>query len=295
MQSNYKYLADVLRRQIEDTLFRVGILCRVFSRGKDEKSLNDKLTRETNKYSITGKLIQDTIGIRVALYFSEDIEVVKQLLCDKYEVDKNSSVIDTPKTDQFTVSRYNLIFKTPSDYINEHKIAIGKMPIDYCFEVQLRSILSEGWHEVEHDLRYKSKSYWEGQDDLSRMLNGIVATLETAEWSMRRIFDDLAYRHYKNKNWIAMLHSKLRMRVAPHLSHEILTFLNENNDAAKDASRIDRIEVIRVLSQAKPRIPVTLDNIIYIWNLLHKKDLILLKITPNIISTALEDLEYISV
>ncbi|MBK7959276.1 MAG: hypothetical protein IPK03_14995 [Bacteroidetes bacterium] len=28
--------------------------------------------------------------------------------------------------------------------------------VDSTFEVQLRTILSEGWHEIDHDLRYKS-------------------------------------------------------------------------------------------------------------------------------------------
>lgn len=82
-------------------------------------------------------------------------------------------------TDQFTVNRHNLVFKVPDVYSNEIGIAIRNRPIDTTFELQLRSILSEGWHEVDHDLRYKSKSNWINQGDLSRALNGIMATLET--------------------------------------------------------------------------------------------------------------------
>jgi ppGpp synthetase/RelA/SpoT-type nucleotidyltranferase len=98
----------------------------------------------------------------------------------EFLIDRTSSTVDLPKTDQFAVTRHNLIFKIPELHLEDTKKAIGNAPIDETFEIQLRSILSEGWHEVEHDLRYKSKKNWETQDDLSRALNGIIATIETA-------------------------------------------------------------------------------------------------------------------
>jgi ppGpp synthetase/RelA/SpoT-type nucleotidyltranferase len=105
------------------------------------------------------------------------------------------STIDRPERDQFSVTRYNLIFRLPGETADSFSRIKGNRPLDLTFEVQLRSILSEGWHEVEHDLRYKAKENWNGHDDLSRVLNGIVATLETSEWNMGRVFEELAYRH----------------------------------------------------------------------------------------------------
>ncbi|HEY8271721.1 MAG TPA: RelA/SpoT domain-containing protein, partial [Pseudobdellovibrionaceae bacterium] len=204
MESNFKHTAENVRRDIEAILDKVCLLCRVFARGKDDRSLTKKLHKDEGKYSLHGKLIQDAIGVRVALYFEEDVDIVAQLLSSEFEIDNNASTVDTHATDQFTVTRHNLIFRLPEYYISDMQRSIGSMPIDTTFEVQLRSILSEGWHEVDHDLRYKSKSSWNGNDDLSRALNGILATIETAEWGMRRIFDDLAYRHYKKKNWETM-------------------------------------------------------------------------------------------
>ena len=287
MQSPFKHIAEELRREIEERLFRVGILCRVFARGKDEKSLNEKFAKHPGKYQISGKLIQDVFGIRIALYFPEDIELVKKLLCKKYTYDHPSSTIDSPDTDQFTVTRYNLIFKIPESTATDAKRIIGARAIDTCFEVQLRSILSEGWHEVEHDLRYKSKEHWEDQEDLSRALNGIFATLETSEWSMKRIFDDLAYRHYKNGKWPAMLHSKLRMRVSPTLSVELCELFSSEPELAKEVFRIDRTLVIETLSSVSPWIPINLNNIVHVWNHLHIKSDSLGKLAPEMITDAL--------
>lgn len=262
MGSEFKFIAEYIRKEIEEMLMRVGLLCRVFGRGKENLSLVAKINNEVGKYAIGGKLVQDAIGIRVALYFEEDIELVAQLIASKFTIDNASSTIDTPNTDQFTVNRHNLVFKVPDAYSNEMGVAIRNRPIDTTFELQLRSILSEGWHEVDHDLRYKSKSNWINQGDLSRALNGIMATLETSEWSMRKIFDDLAYRHYKQQNWPAMLHSKVRMRVKPDLSENLIELMNQDNDFAKNIFRIDRNKVIHVFGSIKPHLPISLDNIV---------------------------------
>lgn len=288
MESNFRHVAEELRREIEELLARVALLCRVFARGKEKNSLQSKLTREPGKYSLGGKMIQDAIGVRIACYFPEDIEIVKRLLCERFTFDPSSSTIDIPETDQFSVTRYNLIFRLPDSISDEVARIRGSMPIDTSFEVQLRSVLSEGWHEVEHDLRYKTKSHWDGQQDLTRALNGIVATLETAEWSMRRIFNDLAYRHYKGRNWSAMLHSRLRLRVQPKLSQNLHDLLDISPDIAKQCSRIDRDRVIYCLSRARPRIPVTLDNLVLVWNALEMHSATITQFTPVLIRDAIE-------
>lgn len=284
MQSNFRHIAEDLRRQVEDSLFSVGLLSRVFARGKDSESLNEKLQRESGKYSVGGKLIQDTIGIRVALYFPEDIPLVKSILETKYLHDTLSSTIDKPDRDQFSVTRYNLIFRLPEDLVgNFQRVAAGG-PLDTCFEVQLRSILSEGWHEVEHDLRYKAKESWQDHDDLSRALNGVVATLETSEWSMGRIFDELAYRHYKCKNWSAMLPNLIKIRMRGKVSEELAEVLNSDTAAARDLVRVDRSRLIKCMFAARPRVPMTMENLIYFWNAIGPQHASLIALTPALIS-----------
>ncbi|WP_169728589.1 RelA/SpoT domain-containing protein [Comamonas composti] len=284
MQSNFRYIAEELRRQVEDSIFSIGLLARVFARGKDHESLSEKLQRDAGKYSIGGKLIQDAIGIRVALYFPEDIPLVKSILESKYRLDLSSSAIDVPDRDQFSVTRYNLVFRLPEDLVgNFQRVAAGEA-LDTCFEVQLRSILSEGWHEVEHDLRYKAKESWREHDDLSRALNGVVATLETSEWSMGRIFDELAYRHYKQKNWSAMLPSLIKIRMRGQIPDELAQVLDSDTAAAKDLVRVDRSRLIKCMFAARPRIPMTMENLIYFWNAIGPQHASLTALTPALVS-----------
>ncbi len=288
MATDFKFTAEELRREVEQILQRVGILCRVFARGKESRSLQSKLAREPGKYQVGGKLIQDAIGIRVAVYFSEDVEIVAQLLAKEFHSRLDSATVDLPKNDQFAVTRHNLIFNVPDHYRDDMRRSIGTSPVDSTFEVQLRSILSEGWHEVEHDLRYKSKENWLRQDDLSRALNGIIATIETSEWTMRKIFDDLAYRSYKSGKWPEMLHNKVRMRTSPVLSEALCTLFNDDSEIAKSAFRIDRKRVIFLLNDVRPTLPITLDNIVFAWNHLELSDERITKLTPSFVAEALQ-------
>ncbi|BDT68175.1 hypothetical protein os1_23570 [Comamonadaceae bacterium OS-1] len=262
----YIRVAEELRRSIQELLGSVGILCRVFARGKDPLSFKNKIDKSNGKYSPSGKMIQDAVGVRVIVYFPEDIYIVEELLRKIYQCDEDACTIDIPDASVFSVTRHNLIFKVPIPWMREMPTPTMAAPVDATFEVQLRTILSEGWHEVEHDLRYKRPDDWMDNDSLSRNLNGVVATLETAEWSMRKIFDDLAYHHYKNGHWEAMLHSALRMRVNSRLSESLCNILDSNKILAKGLFRINRSSLFRNLAKLAPKLPLTLDNIVYLWN-----------------------------
>src|SRR5690606_280477 len=99
--------------------------------------------------------------------------------------------------------------------------------IDNTFEIQFRTTLSEGWHEVDHLMRYKCKSDWQELTSESRMLNGIYATLETNDQALKALFDDISYHHYKAKQWEAMLRNKLRLRFSLNKrDEEIIQHLN---------------------------------------------------------------------
>ncbi len=283
--SDFRHAAEAIRSDIERRLTSCGILCRVFGRGKDVASLSSKLAAldddgETPKYSLGDKMVQDAIGIRVVLYFSDDIDIAREILCASYVFHEGSSAIDRPNNAEFAVTRYNLIFDVPDLYKTDVLRSIAGRPIDSTFETQVRSVLSEGWHEVEHDLRYKQKQHWVGNEDLSRALNGIVAALETSEWGMRKIFDDLAYRQYKGGNWDAMLTLKMRMRVVGELDPSIKVVFDSDNDVAKKMLRIDRASFLIAYAERFMAVPLTLSNVVYVMNAISEISVKITSITP---------------
>jgi len=117
-------------------------------------------------------------------------------------------------------------------------------------------------------------------DDLGRTLNGVVATLETAEWTMRKLFTELSYRHYKEKNWSAMLHTELRMRVQPKLSSDLADLFSADAECAKGMHRIDRTKIIQAFAKLERAVPINLDNIVYLWNVISVQNLAIHNLTP---------------
>ena len=260
-------VAESIRRDIEASIAAVGVLVRVFGRGKSERSIARKRDKDPGKYSVGGRLIQDSVGIRVVLYFGDDAPVVEEILKQQFEFLPAASSIDQIDEHTFNVVRRNLVFRLP----DESSVVIARMvragiPVDATFEIQIRTVLSEGWHEVEHDLRYKCRSAWEGHSDLNRALNGVIATLETSEWSMLKIFDDLAHRHYKSRSWAAMCHAKLRVRAEPAMGEELCRVFDADSTVPKGFYRSSRRVLLSTVVRNRLHFPVSVDNMVYLWN-----------------------------
>lgn len=276
-----KNIAAKLQSTIQSELDRLGLLCRVFSRAKSSHSLTKKIDREPGKYTPDGKKIQDAFGVRVALYFPDDQRVAIQLLKKLYEYDAESSTIDSPAGSVFSATRCNLIFKLPPEIAQQSIIIKNNDVIDTTFEVQIRTILSEGWHEVEHDMRYKCQADWESYTDLDRALNGIYASLETSDWGMMRVFEGLSYRHYKAREWSQMIRTKFRLRSEGQLDESIIAALNSHPDSGKKIFRVSRENFLNCFTEFKLEMPITPDNIVYLCNYRHIGDPVLLEITPE--------------
>lgn len=274
---NFENEARSVARAIDEVLSGVGIFFRTFHRGKSGDSLRRKVFSNPGKYG-THKKIQDIIGVRVCVYFTEDIPLVKYLLSKKFEYDHESSTIDLPNNTKFGPTRYNLIFKLPENIANSLEVPSSfEGVVDKTFEVQIRTVLSEGWHEVEHDLRYKFPDDWRDLDWASRAFNGVFAALETSEWTMLKILDDQAHSHYKNKNWEAMLRAKFKLRFSEQSLEENLSiWLNSNAQEAKDIFRVNREQVLSKIVEVG-RMPITINNILYLcnWSFIKNNDILL--------------------
>ncbi|BBP78095.1 hypothetical protein PHLH7_41990 [Pseudomonas sp. Ost2] len=278
MQSSQTAL---LIKEIESAISKHGIMFRIFFREKTQTSLLAKLAKNPDKYN-DSKKIQDILGVRIALYFLDDVQVARSILEKKFIYLPEDSQIDQLEHENFKANRCNLIFKLPK--IFNIKTLVGdehQHLIDDTFEVQLRTILSEGWHEIDHDLRYKCEDDWAELNTENRALNGVYATLETSEWTMLKLFEEIAYKHYKNQNWRAMLQNKFRLRlVASPRDTETLELLNTIPELAKHIYRYDRNRLFSCISSRLP-LPMTLSNIVYIINLDCIRDSDIMGITPS--------------
>ncbi|MGL0937546.1 RelA/SpoT family protein [Vibrio vulnificus] len=289
MSDNYEQvLVKRLQTQIENELDRLGLLFRVFSRSKSAKSIENKInSKGDGYYSRDGKKIQDLFGVRIALYFPDDIKIARQALEKLYSL--NSKEVDSHETSLFEATRCNFVFELPINIVEDSQILRSNPLVDKTFEVQLRTILSEGWHEVEHDLRYKCQQDWGSHGDLSRALNGIYATLETADWGMMRLFEDLTYRHYKAKEWAPMLRNKFRLRAGNDLKPELNSIMDKD-DIGKRLYRLDRTELILKILNKDIRLPLTINTLVFIANYYYIRDSRISDIAPAALIRTLDEI-----
>ena len=263
---------------IERKLNEIGIMYRIFSRVKSEKSLTKKIQND-QAYGKTKK-IQDLIGVRVITYFPDDISIVHEIASAIFKELQKDNSIDEHNNTIFKPIRYNIIYKSPEEiYVSTE----NRLKIDDTFELQIRTVLSEGWHEVEHDLRYKRKEDWIDLDDHSRKLNGVYATLETSEWTILKIFEDLSYSHYKKNNWESMLRHKFRLKIdETEITSCLKEIFDHNNALAKKFFRIERKKLVERMREYNYPFPLSLNNIIFFYNTVEIRDVKITAITPQI-------------
>ena len=265
-----------------------------------------KLLKKGNTYKQKRRKMQDIVGIRIVFYFIEDVEIFHQYLKQNadYIEESNSSaeMNEQQKTETFAPTRLNLIFRmnrsqTETLYLDlrDFKDSQGKdidlSLIDNTYEVQLRTVLSEGWHEVEHDLRYKCKEdkWWNNCRIESRMLNGIYASLETNERTLEVIFSNMAYKNYKKHEWVPMLRNHFRLRlVSQNLDSSLKEILDNNNDIAKEFLRYERSFLQEKLFKLSITYPLNINNLIFLLNRLTCDSENIRNEEPNIIKEKLD-------
>ena len=187
----------------------------------------------------------------------------------------------------FTHAKYTgkITNRIPAELMDDFLAALPdefKDRIEPTYEIQIRTVFSEGWHEVEHDLRYKCKEDWTGCEPYSSALNGVIATLETAEWNMWAIFAEMARHNFLHSNYSAMLRNKFHLRFKQEsLSENLIGYLNKNRHHAEAALNVDRLIVIYTLLIHKGDFDLTYDNLFFLINRIEMMDMEIMALEPE--------------
>jgi len=232
---------------IEEKLKKAGFYYRIVYRVKEVDSMVEKLLYKD--YRRVGgenenKKMQDLIGIRILLYFTDDLTICRTLLDTLFTVPGHWNAIEINES-EFKAMKINGIFRLPAYLSKTIMNPILSEYLDDTFEIQVRTNSFEGWHEIEHDLRYKGSAFGIGNEVLARKMNSILATLELCDDSVVKLLEDLGHQHYKNKKWTDMIrcHYRLKMTNEPMID-EIKDIYDQDNELAKSFFKFDRRKTI---------------------------------------------------
>jgi ppGpp synthetase/RelA/SpoT-type nucleotidyltranferase len=280
--------ADLLNI-IEDKLKKAGFYYRIAYRVKTVDSILDKLISKDYGRAGTdseGKKMQDLIGVRILLYFVDDVEICKDLLDTLF---MEPGVWETTATTEyeFRATKVNGIFKLP---VYLAKAIINPVLSDYIddtFEVQVRTNSFEGWHEIEHDLRYKGSVFESDNGSLARRMNSVLATFELCDDSLVKILEDLGHQHYKDHRWGDMIRCHYRLKLNnDYISQEIVDVFDADTDLAKAFYKFPRNDAITRLwntSSGHSALPeMSVDYVVRIVNEIGPKDERLFKVFERI-------------
>lgn len=279
MQQTLESISARLTSDIANALSRCGLMFRIFSRVKSESSIQRKIEV---KYAHKQAKLQDLIGIRIVVYFQDDVDVLALFYSGGDVVKK---AIDELDSSTFRPQRLNITNRIPSELLDDFMAALPEKFREYIeptYEIQIRTVFSEGWHEVEHDLRYKCKDDWAGCESYSRALNGVIASLETAEWNMKTLFAEMARLNFSHANYSAMLRNKFHLRFKSEaLSEGLDNYLKGHRHLAEAALNTDRLIVVYTLLTHQADFHLSYDNLFFLINRIEMMDAELMNMEPD--------------
>lgn len=165
-------------------------LLAVTGRVKEFTSFLEKAERK--KYAKPFDDNEDFVGVRVILYYPDDVEKVAQIIDKEFQVQTSENKTAALGINQFGYRSTHKIVRIPVAWSNAPNYrGIG----DIKCEIQIRTILMHAWAEVEHKLQYKNEI--DVPTELRRKLFLLSAKFEEADDQFKSIRDEAD--RYKEK------------------------------------------------------------------------------------------------
>lgn len=251
-------IASKLVKEIEERLKKCGVYYRITWRVKEDASLRKKLKKkekEKNDYKI-----QDLIGIRIVTFFGDDVETLSEHLMSDFRVEKQKKNEKSEVNPYFIKNNYT--YKIPEAWFEQYEIAVQHPNIDNTFELQIRSINSEAWQELDHDYVYKLP---DGNDkrQLQNYFKAVGCSYKCLEENVITFYDNMAELAKEQQNLVNFIRYKFRIKIKDLEKVEQIQKENPEIDFMELIENSDRKQVLGCFFEA------TLQDVIDINDLLN--------------------------
>ncbi|HHR6028534.1 TPA: GTP pyrophosphokinase [Providencia alcalifaciens] len=150
------------------------------SRLKDENSLKEKLQRKPD-YKVLSD-IEDICGLRVICYYESDLQKLRKLISDNYNVLSSSDKKEESDVEKFGYSSSHFIARFKENWLQN---PIYNNLGDLKFEIQIRTMLMHTWAAISHKTLYKQES--DAPRHIRRTFGQLSALIELADEQFSRI------------------------------------------------------------------------------------------------------------
>lgn len=148
---------------------------------KFSRKYRTKLEEKEVEYEIK-EYITDLIGLRVVCLYEDDIEKIKNLLKDHFEViDVTDKITEIESTeDSFGYKGLHLDLRLNGDRKDLPEYSLYS---SFNFEIQIRTIIQDSWSVLDHKIKYKKSI----PNKLKRRINLLAALFELADREFKEI------------------------------------------------------------------------------------------------------------
>lgn len=158
IRPSYINYCNKLKTLLSDLLLNSSIKYHVIEgRPKTIESYSEKLSRAGKKYKNPLHEITDLCGLRIIVYYEDDIDKICALIDKEFNVDELKS-IDKRASLNVDQLGYLSVHKIVSLSDERAKLSEWSIYKEHISEIQVRSVLQHAWSVISHSLLYKRES-----------------------------------------------------------------------------------------------------------------------------------------
>ncbi len=165
-------------------------ISQIEKRTKTVESFIEKASRPGKRYMNPLTEITDLSGVRVILYYKQDLDRMANIIEREFRIDPDRSLDKSQLLDPdrfgYTSLHYVISLKSPRESLPE-----WKEYVDFVAEIQVRTVLQNAWAAIDHKLRYKTRH--EIPKNLVRQLFRLSALMELADKEFSEVKDGIAH------------------------------------------------------------------------------------------------------
>lgn len=188
---NYDRARENISEALEEYLKENNIsFVTIESRIKDFESFYEKISRK--KYENPFEENEDFCGIRIILYFQDDIEKVNKIIEENFIIEESENKSTKLEDNEFGYRSNHLIIKVKDSWcVTPNYKGLENIKV----ELQIRTVLMHTWAAIEHKLGYKNNQ--ELPRNLKRKLYLMSAQLENADIQFQEIKNEAENFQYE--------------------------------------------------------------------------------------------------
>jgi len=195
LKPSYQMLVDHVNHIITSSVKKKKIkIHSTKSRVKEFSSFSEKVERKGYKEPFSD--CTDFAGCRVVCLFLNQVEEIKKIIQEEFDVIEVTDKRSSKKFDQFGYLSLHMLVKIPKHRLKFVEYSELK---DLVCEVQIRTILQEAWAEIEHYLNYKSTKE-EKNEELLRKMFSLSGMFEVADSTFEEISKGFSKMVHKAKD-----------------------------------------------------------------------------------------------